>query len=207
MTSQPLLRRTAHLGAALLLSGGLAACGDDEPEPGARPSTTVPETSAPTESPEPSESEPAESEPAVDPATGEVFEGTSFTVIGPDGWSLDAQSTRVGQYDSGPPKGNQLARRVFGLISVVVGDATSGTTLDDLAAESVREDPRQADTTVGGQPAYRLANEDQAFNTDEELGLVRGEESIVVNVALLGGSEKQRQRLLQSVLASWQWSS
>jgi hypothetical protein len=202
MTSQPLLRRTAHLGAALLLAGGLAACGDDEPEPGATPSTTVPETSTPTESPEPSESE-----PAVDPATGEVFEGTSFTVTGPEGWSLDAQSTRVGQYDSGPPTGNQLARRVFGLISVVVSDATSGTTLDDLAAESVREDPRQADTTVGGEPAYRLANDDQAFNTDEELGLVRGEESIVVNVALLGGTEKQRQRLLQSVLASWQWSS
>jgi hypothetical protein len=202
MTSQPLLRRTAHLGAALLLAGGLAACGDDEPEPGARPSTPVPETSTPAESPEPSESE-----PAVDPATGEVFEGTSFTVTGPEGWSLDAQSTRVGQYDSGPPKGNQLARRVFGLISVVVSDATSGTTLDDLAAESVREDPRQADTTVGGEPAYRLANDDQAFNTDEELGLVRGEESIVVNVALLGGTEKQRQRLLQSVLASWQWGS
>lgn len=202
MTSQPLLRRTAQLGAALLLAGGLAACGDDEPEPDARPSTTVPETSAPTESPEPSESG-----PAVDPATGEVFEGTSFTVTGPEGWSLDAQSARVGQYDSGPPKGNQLDRRVFGLISVVVSDTTGVTTLDDLAAESVREDPRQADTTVGGEPAYRLANDDQAFNTDEELGLVRGEESIVVNVALLGGSEPQRQRLLQSVLASWQWSS
>ena len=202
MTSQPLLRRTAHLGAALLLAGGLAACGDDEPEPDAGPSTTVPETSAPTES-----TEPSESGPAVDPATGEVFEGTSFTVTGPEGWALDAQSSRVGQFDSGPPKGNQLDRRVFGLISVVVSDTTGVTTLDDLAAESVREDPRQTDTTVGGEPAYRLANDDQAFNTDEELGLVRGEESIVVNVALLGGSEQQRQRLLQSVLASWQWSS
>lgn len=201
MTSHALLRRTAHLGAGLLLAGGLAACGDDEPGPGASPSSATPsESTGPTESPEPTGS-------AVAPATGEVFSGTSFTVTGPEGWSLDARSSRVGQFDSGPPKGNQLDRRAFGLISVVVSDTTGGTTLDDLAAESVREDPRRPDTTVAGEPAYRLANDDQAFNTDEELGLVRGDESIVVNVALLGGTEKQRQKLLQSVLASWQWSS
>jgi hypothetical protein len=201
MTSHALLRRTAHLGASLLLAGGLAACGDDERGPGASPSSTTPsESTGPTESPESTES-------AIAPATGEVFSGTSFTVTGPEGWTLDARSSRVGQFDSGPPKGNQLDRRAFGLISVVVSDTTGETTLDDLAAESVREDPRQPDTTVGGEPAYRLANDDQAFNTDEELGLVRGDESIVVNVALLGGTEKQRQKLLQSVLASWQWSS
>ena len=202
MTSQPLLRRAAHLGAALMLSGGLAACGDDEPGPGASPSSTETSESVPTESPEPSETE-----PAVAPATGEVFEGTSFTVTGPEGWALDAQSSRVGQYNSGPPKGNQLDRRAFGLISVVVSEATGEATLDDLAAESVREDPRQPDTTVGGEPAYHLANDDQVFNTDEEFGLVRDGESIVVNVGLLGGTEKQRQKLVQSVLASWQWSS
>ena len=201
MTSHAPLRRTALLGASLLLAGGLAACGDDDPGPDASPRSTTPSDSdGPTESPEPTEA-------AVAPATGEVFSGTSFTVTGPEGWALDAQSSRVGQFDSGPPKGNQLDRRAFGLISVVVSDTTGETTLDDLAAESVREDPRQPDTTVGGEPAYRLANDDQAFNTDEELGLVRGEESIVVNVALLGGTEKQRQKLLQSVLASWQWSS
>jgi hypothetical protein len=197
MTSQSLLRRTACLGAALLLAVGLAGCGDDEPDPVAGPTTADS-----SESPEPSESE-----PAVDPATGEVFEGTSFAVTGPEGWTLDARSSRVGQFDSGPPKGNQLERRVFGLISVVVNDTSGETTLDDLASESVRDEPRQPDVTVGGEPAYRMANDDQAFNTDEELGLVRGDESVVVNVSLLGGTEKQRQKLLLSVLASWQWSA
>ena len=203
MTSHILLRRTAHLGAALLLVGGLAACGDDEPDPDARPSSTEPSGSTGlTESPEPTETE-----PAVDSATGEAFTGTSFTVTGPEGWALDARSPRVAQFDSGPPKGDQLDRRAFGLISVVVSDATGGTTLDDLASESVREEPRQPDTTVGGEPAYHLANDDQVFNTDEEFGVVRDGESIIVNVGLLGGTEKQRQRLLASVLATWQWSA
>ena len=36
---------------------------------------------------------------------------------------------------------------------------------------------------------------------------MRDGESIIVNVGLLGGTEKQRQRLLASVLATWQWSA
>ena len=203
MTSQTLLRRTAaHLGTALVLVGGLAACGGDEPAREATPSS-----SGPSDPPGGTESaEPSGADPAIDPATGEAFEGTSFTVVGPEGWTLNAQSSRVAQFDSGPPRGSQLDRRAFGLISVVVSDTAAGTTLDDLVAESVREEPRQADTAVGGEPAYHLANDDQVFTTDEEFGLVRGGESIVVNVGLLGGTRQQRQRVLESVLASWQWS-
>ena len=94
MTSHILLRRTAHLGAALLLVGGLAACGDDEPDPDAGPSSTEPSGSTGlTESPEPTETE-----PAVERDRG----GLHRHVVHGDrtgGWALDARSPRVAQFN------------------------------------------------------------------------------------------------------------
>jgi len=205
MTSH-LRRRTAHLGAALLLGGLLAGCGED-PDPGAGPTGESPspsESSEPTEPTEPTESETAS---GIGSASGETFDGGQFRVNGPEGWRMKVITPRVVRYSSGQPENNaQLAKRPHGLIYVDVSDVSGEPTLDELAEESVRSDPRRPDTTIDGEPAYHRANADQAFETQEEFGLWRDGQTIQVNLSLIGGTTKQRRTLVQSVLASWQWT-
>jgi len=203
-------RRTAHLGAALLLGSLLAGCGD-EPVPGADPTagaTGSPESSGSSEPSDSSEPTESVSDPGVAPASGETFEAAQFTVSSPDGWRMKVMSPRVVRYSSGKPKNNtQLAERAHGLVYVDVSDVSGEPTLDELADESVRNDPRRPDTTIDGEPAYHRANRDQGFETQEEFGLWRDGQTVRVNLSLIGGTTKQRQALVRSVLASWHWTS
>lgn len=202
-------RRTAHLGAVLLIGSLLTGCGD-EPDPGNDPTAGASGSPESSESGEPSESsEPTESasDTGVAPAGGETFEADQFTVSGPEGWRMKVVSPRVVRYSSGEPKSNaQLARRPHGLVFVDVSDVSGEPTLDELAEESVRNDPRRPDTTIDGEPAYHRANRDQGFESQEEFGLWVVGQQVRVNFSLIGGTPKQRQTLVESVLASWQWS-
>ena len=120
---------------------------------------------------------------------------------------MNVVTPRVVRYSSGKPKNHaQLAQRAHGLVYVDVTAVSGEPSLDELADESVRSDPRRPDATIGGNPAYHRANRDQAFETQEEFGLWRDGQTIQVNFSLIGGTTKQRRTLVQSVLASWQWA-
>jgi hypothetical protein len=202
-------RRAAHLGAVLLLGSLLTGCGDD-PDPGTDPTAGASGSPGSSESGDPSESSgPTESasDPGVAPAGGETFEADQFAVSGPEGWRMKVISPRVVRYGSGEPRNNaQLTKRPHGLVFVDVSDVSGEPTLDELADESVRNDPRRPDTTIDGEPAYHRANRDQGFETQEEFGLWRDGQQIRVNFSLIGGTRMQRQALVKSVLASWQWT-
>ncbi|HEX6151213.1 hypothetical protein [Nocardioides sp.] len=206
-----LRRCTARLGAVLLLASLLCGCGDDRdagPDAGASSgssgSSESGEPAQPSASSDPAE--PSETENGSG-ASGEAFDAGQFTVNGPEGWRMGAVTSRTVRFSSGQPKNNaQLYKRPHGLVFVDVTDVSGEPTLDALVEESVRSEPRLPDGTIDGEPAYHLANRDQAFETQEQLGLWRDGQQIRIDFSLIGGSKKQRQALVQSVLDSWQWS-
>ncbi len=208
MTSH-LRRRSAHVAAALLLGSALAGCGDgtaQEPDPEPTGGTSG---DVESEQAEPSESAgSSESSESSDPAAaGETFDAGQFTVNGPEGWRMKVITERTVRFSSGQPKSNSaLYKKPHGLVFVDVTDVSGEPTLDQLAEESVRSEPRLPDATIDGEPAYHLANRDQGFETQEQLGLWREGQQIRIDFSLIGGSKRQRQALIQSVLASWQWS-
>ncbi len=205
MTSH-LRRRTARLAAALLLGSALAGCGDGtaaEPDAQATDGTSVDVESGPAE---PSESA-SPSESAGPSAAGETFDAGQFTVNVPVGWRMKVVTERTVRFSSGRPKNTSaLYKRPHGLVFVDVTDVSGDPTLDQLAEESVRSEPRRPDATIDGEQAYHLANRDQGFETQEQLGLWRQGQQIRIDFSLIGGSKRQRQALVRSVLASWQWS-
>jgi hypothetical protein len=205
MTSH-LWRRTAHLAAALLLGSALPGCGDDAAqEPDAEPTAST-SGNAEIEPTEPSES-PESSASSAPPAGGEAFDAAQFTVNGPEGWRMKLVTERTVRFSSGQPTSSTaLYKRPHGLVFVDVTDVSGEPTLDQLAEESVRSEPRLPDATIAGEPAYHLANRDQGFETQEQLGLWREGQQIRIDFSLIGGSKRQRQTLVRSVLASWQWS-
>jgi hypothetical protein len=205
MTSH-LRRRIGHLAAALLLGSALAGCGDGAAkEPDAEP-TGGGSGGVDGEPTEPSESE-SSSLSSGPSAAGETFEAGQFTVNGPEGWRMKVVTERTVRFSSGQPKSSSaLYKKPHGLVFVDVTDVSGEPTLDQLAEESVRSEPRLPDVTIDGEPAYQLANRDQGFETQEQLGLWRDGQQIRIDFSLIGGSKRQRQALVQSVLASWQWS-
>lgn len=217
MTSH-LRRRTAHLAAALLLGSALVGCGDDpaqEPDADRAAGASGDVDSGPTGPTEPSDSSGSSGSPGSSgssgssdpPAGGETFDAGQFTVNGPEGWRMKVVTERTVRFTSGQPENNSaLYRRPHGLVFVDVTDVSGEPTLDQLAEESVRAEPRLSDARIDGEPAYHLANRDQGFETQEQLGLWREGQQIRIDFSLIGGSRRQRQSLVSSVLASWQWS-
>lgn len=196
------VRHAARLAVALLLVGVMSACGGDEPGNGAEPPTSPStEPSEPSETPEPSTTE-----PAVEPATGRVYETPQFTMRAPKGWRVEYEITDAIEFTSGPPPGDGQASEAdpFGLVTVETEAESGQLSLDEVARGSTEDLPRVADTELGGEAAYLLASNQAAFS-DQELGLWYDGVVVRLRFTLGGGAKADRQELVDSVVAAWEW--
>lgn len=196
-------RHAARLAVALLLVGTTSACSGDEPGNGADPSPSSPST----ESSEPSETpESSETEPAVEPANGRVHETPQFTMRAPKGWRVQYEISDTIEFTSGPPKSDGPASEAdpFGLVTIEAAAESQPLSLDQAAKGSSLPIPRRADTELGGEAAYLLASNKAAFS-DQELGLWYDGVVVRVLFRLGGGSKADRQELVDSVVATWEW--
>ena len=196
------VRHAARLAVALLLVGVMSACGGDEPGNGAEPpSSPSTESSEPSETPEPSETE-----PAVEPATGRVYETPQFIMRAPEGWRVEYEITDAIEFTSGPPPGDGQASEAdpFGLVTVETEAESRQLSLDEVARGSTEDLPRLADSELGGEAAYLLASNQAAFS-DQELGLWYDGVVVRLRFTLGGGAKADRQELVDSVVAAWEW--
>lgn len=186
------VRRTtlAGLGCAALLLGG---CADDEPRSG--PSASQ---SSPGETP--TDAAPSE-EPGndVEAATGVTIEGDQYTVTIPKGWQADKELLGV-VFTYDPDNTDVIA------VTSVDGGVAS---LDEAAriavvGSGVPGTRRLDDTTLGGLDAYHLTATPVGEKVYEEFGLSVGDQ--LVSIAFdIRASDAERQALMDSVLATFEW--
>jgi hypothetical protein len=199
------VRRAASLAVALLLVGTTSSCGGDGPGDRAEPPSSPSAESA--ESSEPSETaEPSETEAGVEPATGRVYETPEFTMRAPKGWRVEYEITDAIEFTSGPPPGDGQASEAdpFGLVTVETEAESGPLSLDEVARGSTDDLRRLADTELGGEAAYLLASNQAAFS-DQELGLWYDGVVVRLRFTLGGGAKADRQALVDSVVAAWEW--
>lgn len=193
------------LATTTLLLTGLVGCTDDS-DPRADP---TPSADSPSETDTGPTDEPTE--PAAQPATGPQIRTSVATVRVPEKWAtkntvLDADAARE------PTTENALERDVFGLIDVEIYDAEGTPTLDDAAREAASyattEGQRVEDGELGGEPAFVFTSSLSAFgSTEYTTGLARDGSYVWLTFSLLGSDKGERQDLIDSVVASWQWRS
>lgn len=185
--------------ALVSLSAGavlLAGCGGDDPT--ADPSPAGEESSSPAASATVSASASA---PAVEPASGKVVREEQFSVSFPQGWRVDEKV--LGMTFGDDP-------RTFDDLSVSVDDGT-GLTEQELMRTRIETISgarleRQPDTEIAGVTAWHFSGRDSTGLLHVEVfGLLVGQDDIALKFQLEGGS-KRRQEIIDSVLASWQWT-
>jgi hypothetical protein len=129
-----------------------------------------------------------------------------FTMRAPKGWRVEYEISDTIEFTSGPPPSNGPASEAdpFGLVTVEAEAETRALSLDQAARSSSEPLPRQADTELGGEAAYLLASNQAAFS-DQELGLWYDGVVVRLLFRLGGGSTEDRQELVDSVVATWEW--
>ena len=103
-----------------------------------------------------------------------------------------------------------LEKGVYGFIELDVDEVDGAMTLDQAAREAATiattEGKRVEDGELGGEPAFVITRNDNAFgSTDYTIGLARGDRLVVLTFSLLGSGKDDRLALIDSVLASWEW--
>lgn len=191
------------------LTALLVGCGgDDTSSPAADPTSPV-ATSASSASPSAPSSSPA---PSVEPATGPAMSNTVYSLDLPDGW---VESIKVGEISNiAHPKGHGD----YSIISVEVADNYGAPTdFDKMIAIQQQTSPwpkkpkRVADATLGDESAYHLAGPSGSASAPggpdlvlDVYGALYDGKSVTIEFAL-PGSPEERQAIVDSVLATWQW--
>ena len=172
----------------------LAGCQDDGEEPRSGTSTTStssPSDEAPTEAPA---------------AGGPAITGDIFTLHVPEGWTFDKTfSTEfIDQYTNPAGAGNE---RLF--VGELSGEVRP---LDEVAkanftsfATTGTQRKRVADAEIAGQPAYHYTAKGEYGVFTEEFGVVREGQQVSFQISL-AGSKAERQAVIDSILASWEWT-
>jgi hypothetical protein len=182
--------------AGVILTAALASgCSDDDP-PDAGPSDSPSTSSSPTDS----------AAPSVAPAGGKVLATDTFTAKAPRGWS-----TRRG--------GTSLAVQVFAFspdeltfVAIADGPAVNDDTIDERAQEVARSDefdraPKVMEPVmIDGVEAYRVAGDVGNGSYIIEVGTITGGQDVNLRLETFNISPEESQQILDSVLASWQWS-
>jgi len=197
---------TFCLAASALLLTGLVGCGDDEPGVDPTPSTSSATESESSPTDEPSD-EPAE--PAVEPATGPVIRESIATLRVPEKWVTQG-SQLFTDAEREPKNEALLEKEVFGFIDLDVEETDDALTLEEAAREvapsMTTEGKRVEDGELGGEPAFVFTKSLKAFGSTEfTIGLARGQRLVLLDFSLLGGDQRQREAVIDSVLATWEW--
>ena len=198
---------TLCLAASALLLAGLVGCTDDaDPEVDPTPSTSsATETeSSPTDDPT---DEPTE--PAVEPATGPAIRKAIATLRVPETWVTEGDQLFT-DAERAPKNEARLEKEVFGFIDLDVEETEDALSLDgaarEAATESLVEGKRVEDSELGGEPAFVFTKSLPDFgSTEYTIGLARGRRLVLLDFSLIGGDQRQRDAVIDSVLATWEW--
>lgn len=177
--------------AAVLLAGcgGDSTAGSEEPVAPTSPATSSPEGSA-----EPSST--------VEPAGGPVLDGGVLRLRVPRGFEVSDQMVDF-MWDADDP-------RSFSSVFLTVVPPTPGLTLADQARISLRNvmpdgSRRLPDVTLDGVDFYRVVGQEPDGLHVEQYGTsYRKDVAILVNVDQRA-SKAEREELIASVLASFEW--
>jgi hypothetical protein len=192
----------AYAAALAALALVLAGCGDDG-TPEAAPSGSASGTTA-TSSPSKSPS------PSTVPAAGAQMKGASYTAHAPEGWKVEARDSAL--------SGLALASKskkdgsLVGMISIADGPAFVEDTNAQLARELVRSSEFQRapkileDLRIDGVDVYQVAGKVDEFDYTIQLGTIFKENLVEVRIESYQLSPQEMREILDSVLASWQWT-
>lgn len=187
--------RYAVPAAALLLATTMAACrsdGADRPPP--EPSTSAEDTTSPGDSASASPDGPA-------PATGEELANQRVSLRFPEGYRVDDDSSSV--VTAVAPDRDHT---IYYTQALLLTDPD----LDYLMQLSEKFDTwetpprRMPPVTIGGVECFHLRGRQQGSPTDA-YGTQRGDDGITLTFVLEGGAS-QRQRVIDSVLATVEWA-
>lgn len=198
---------TLCLTASVLLLSGLVGCtGDADPEVDPTPSTSsATETeSSPTDDPT---DEPTA--PAVEPATGPAIRESIVSLRVPEEWVTKGDQLFT-DAERAPKNEARLEKEVFGFIDLDIKQTEDSLSLDEAAREAATaflvEGKRVEESELGGEPAFVFTKSLKAFGSTEfNIGLARGRRLVMLDFSLLGGDQRQRDAVIDSVLASWEW--
>ena len=132
--------------------------------------------------------------------------GDIFTLHVPEGWTFDKTfSTEfIDQYTNPAGAGNE---RLF--VGELSGEVRP---LDEVAkanftsfATTGTQRKRVADAEIAGQPAYHYTAKGEYGVFTEEFGVVREGQQVSFQISL-AGSKAERQAVIDSILASWEWT-
>lgn len=184
--------------AALLLvaTTTLAGCsGGDDAD--ARPQPTAASSTGGSESGSPSAS--ASSGAGVRPATGKLVETSYFTARAPEHYQVDVM-------------GKDFSIAISGAADIGIGiipESGAEPTLAQLARRersrvgALRKAPLGRTTTMDGEPAYLLVAS-EPYRVTSEAGLYHDGRFVHLTVNSYD-TRAQNLRLLESILATWQW--
>lgn len=187
----------AALAVAVLATGCQGDSGTASAEPG---EDTASAAGEPTESGSPTE----QPEETVAPATGPKVTMETYSIRVPEGWRVVSRGP-FSEVERLPRDDAAIPGSVFGRISPTSFPSMVTKTLEQEARGHRGDGKRLADVLIDGEPAYHyLALEPGGFRT-ESFGLNYDVEGVRLSFALFGGTRKQREDLVASVLATWQW--
>lgn len=179
---------------AIAVCLALAGCQDDGKEPRSgrsATSTSSPTDEAPTEAPA---------------ANGPTITGDTFTVHVPEGWRFEKTFSTdfIDQYSNSAAAGTE---------ELFVGELSGEVRpLDEVAKENFTtfattgtQRKRVADAEIAGQPAYHYTAKGEYGMFTEEFGVVREGQQVSFQITL-AGSRAERQAVIDSILASWEWT-
>jgi hypothetical protein len=156
-----------------------------------------------TEKPGTSTASPGQTTPTAAPkAGGPTVRGDVFTVNVPEGWKKDKSFSTdfLDQYVA--PDGVQ---RMY--VGELAGEVRP---LDDVAKDNfdgfapTGRHRRRRTGDLAGEPAYHFTATDGAGNVAEEFLAVHDGTQVTLGVSLTG-TRAERQAIIDSVLASWEW--
>ena len=178
--------------ASIAVCLALAGCQDSDNEPtsgGSSSGTSSPTDEAPTKAPA---------------ASGPTITGDSFTVNVPEGWtkSEDFSTEFLDQYSDTAGNGKLALAEIEGEVRPL--DAVAKDNFSLFSPNGTKR-KRVEDATVAGEPAYHFTANAGFGDFDESLGVVKDGKQVTITFTL-PGTGQERQAVIDSVLASWQWT-